>query len=192
MDHHLAAETLEQVQEVRRSTRSDLRAFWFPLVVFGAVTIVSAAVVAAAGGEALAVYWPVAGTAGGILTGWYYGRREHQLGIEGSATPYIATAVAIMVGAMLAGVLGSQFGSGLAGAVGPSVVVAAGYFVFARLERSTTLAALAGIMLALAVGVAFSGMDADPATIVLGLTTGSASLLTGVFQRRRVPAIDER
>lgn len=134
----------------------------------------------------------VTSTAGGILTGWYYGRREHQLGIEGSATPYIATAVAIMVGAMLAGVLGSQFGSGLAGAVGPSVVVAAGYFVFARLERSTTLAALAGIMLALAVGVAFSGMDADPATIVLGLTTGSASLLTGVFQRRRVPAIDER
>ena len=190
MDQQLAAETLERVQSVRRSARSDLRAFWFPLLVFGCVTIMSAAVVAVAGAEALAVYWPVAGTAGGVLTGWYYGRREHVLGLQGSATPYIVTAVAIMVGAMLAGVLGSEWGSGLAGAVGPSMVVAAGYFVFARLERSATLAALAALMLALAVGVAFSGMDAEPATIVLDLTTGTAFLLTGVSQRLRT--IDTR
>jgi hypothetical protein len=67
-----------------------------------------------------------------------------------------------MVGAMLAGVLGSEWGSGLAGAVGPSMVVAAGYFVFARLERSATLAALAAIMLALAVGVASPAWTRNP------------------------------
>jgi len=185
MEHRLAAETLERVQSVRRSARSDLRAFWFPLVVFGSVTIVSAGVVAVAGGEALGLYWPLAGTGGGVLTGCYYGRREHRLGLEGSATPYVATAVAIMVGAMLAGVVGSQWGSGVAGAVGPSIVVAAGYFVFARLEHSTTLAALAAVMLALAVGVTFSGMDTEPATVVLALSTGAASLLTGVRHRPR-------
>ncbi len=64
MDHHLAAETLQRVGDVRRRARSDLLAFWFPLVVFGCITLVSAAVVGFFGGEALAFYWPIAGTAG--------------------------------------------------------------------------------------------------------------------------------
>ncbi len=185
MDHRLAAETLERVEDVRRRARSDLRAFWFPLVVFGSITLVSAPVVADAGGDALGLYWPVTGSAGGVLTGCYYGRREHQLGLMATPTAYIATAVAILVGATLAGVLGSRWGAGLAGAVVPSMVVAAGYLVFARLERSTTLAGLSAVMLALAVGVAFSGMDSEPATIVLALTSGAASLLTGLAHRPR-------
>lgn len=183
MEQHLAAETLDRVQQLRRSARSDLRAFWFPLVVFGCITVLSAAVVAGTGAEALGVYWAVFGTAGGVLTGWHYSRREQLLGVKGPAAAYVATAIAILVGAMLAGVFGSQSGSGLAGAVGPSMVVAAGYLVFALLERSTALLALAGVMLALAVGVAFSGMDAEPATVVLSLTTGTASLLTGLSHR---------
>ncbi len=190
MDHQLTAETLERVQDVRKSARSNLQAFWFPLVMFGSLTILSAALVVVAGGEALGVYWPVAGIGGGALTGWHYGRREHMLGLKGPAAPYIATALAIVVGATLAGVLGSQKGSGLAGAVAPSMVVAAGYFVFARLERSTVMAGLAAVMVALAAGVAFSGMDAEPATVVLALSTGTASLLTGLSERLR--AGDER
>lgn len=171
------------MQHVRRSARSDLRAFWFPLVLFGFITLVSGAVVARAGSEALALYWPVLGTAGGVLTGWYYARREQVMGLKGPSAPYIATAVAMMVGAMLAGLLGAQYGSGLGGAVGPTMVVGAGYLAFARLERSTALAALAAVMLALAAGVAAWGMDPEPATVVLALTTGTASLLTGLVHR---------
>ncbi len=185
MEYQLAAETVDRVQHVRRSARWDLRAFWFPLVLFGFITIVGGAVVAGAGSEALDLYWPVLGTVGGVLTGWYYHRREHVLGLKGPSAPDVATAVAMMVGAMLAGVLGSQYGSGLAGAVGPTMVVAAGYLVFARLERSAVLVALAAVMLALAVGVASRGMDPEPATVVLALTTGTASLLTGLAHRPR-------
>lgn len=185
MDQHVAAETLEQVEGVRRSARSDLRAFWFPLVLFGSLTLLSAAVVALAGGEALAVYWPVAGTLGAVATGWYYHRREQRLGLLGPAGAYIATAVAILLGTNLAGGIGSQWGSGLAGAVGPAMVAAGGYFVFARLERSVILSALAAILLALAVGVALSHTDAESATVFLAVASGVASLGTGIGQRLR-------
>lgn len=185
MQDHLAAETLERVQGVRRAARSDLQAFWLPLMLFGALTTVSAAVVALAGPEALGAYWPVAGPAGGFLTGWYYYRRGQRMGLEGPAAPYVVTAVAILVAAMLAGALGSQSGSGTTAAVGPTMVVAAGYFVFAWLERSTILVALAAVLSFLALGVALSGMEAESGTIVLALASGIASLGTGLASRLR-------
>jgi len=183
MDHQSAADVLDHTHDVRRNARNHLRAFWFPLVVFGSITLFSAAVVVLAGDEALAVYWPVVGTGGAVLTGWYYHRRQRRLGLLGSPTPYIVTAAGIMVGAMLAGGLGAQWGSGLAGAVGPTMVAAAGYFVFARLERSMILATLAAALFALALGVALSGMETEPATAFLAVASGAASLATGVGQR---------
>ena len=183
MKPDLAAETLEKIDGVRRQTRADLRAFWFPLVVFGSLTLGSAAVVPAAGGDAVGLYWAIAGPAGGVATGWYYYRHQQRTGVEGPAAPYVATGLAILVGALLAGGLGSASASELAAAVGPTMVVSAGYFVFARLERSVVLAALAAGLGALAVAVGLSGMDGEPATVVLALCSGAASLLIGLFYR---------
>ncbi|MDQ3569989.1 MAG: hypothetical protein M3396_05060 [Actinomycetota bacterium] len=185
MQDHLAAETLERLQGVRNAARSDLQAFWFPLVVFGGLTLVSAAVVVLVGPDALGAYWPVAGPVGGCLTGWYYYRRGHRMGLEGPAAPYVVTAVAILVGAMLAGALGSQWGSGMTAAVGPTMVVAAGYFVFAWLERSTILVALAAVLCFLALGVTISGMEAEAGTVVLALASGTASLGIGLASALR-------
>lgn len=168
MEQRLAAGTLDQLTDVRRSARTDLQAFWFPLVVFGSLTILSAGVVVAAGVEALSAYWPLAGVAGGALTSWHYHRREQRLGLQGPAAPYIATAGAILVGAMLAGALGSRVGPGLAGAVGPALVVAAG---------------LAAVLLALGVAVALWGPDVEAATVVLAVSSGAVLLATGLAQR---------
>lgn len=148
--------------------------------------MVSASVVALAGGEALAVYWPIVGTADGVLTGWHYHRHQRRTGVEGPAAPYIVIAASVLVGATLVGWMGSGADSQLAAAVGPALVVAAGYLAFAWLERSPTLAALASVLAALALVLAFSGIDGEPATVILALATGVASVGIGLACRLRL------
>lgn len=185
MQQHVIAETLEEIHDVRRRVRSDLQAFWFPLVLFGTLTLVSAAVVARAGGEALAVYWPIAGAAGAVLTGWHYYHHERRTGLEGPAAPYILTAAAILFGTTLAGWLGSESGSELAPAVAPTLVVSAGYVVFAWLERSGALGVLASVLALLTIVVTLSGTEGEPAAVILALASGAASLGTGLACRLR-------
>ena len=183
MQPQLAADTLQQVERVRRRTRSDLSSFWFPLVLFGALTLVGAAVVGLAGTRALGAYWALAGPAGSVVTGYYYWRRERRLGVEGPALPYVVTAVAMVVGALLAGGLGSASGSELAAASGPNLVVAAGLLMFSWLERSAALAALAGGLAALTLALAASGVAPRQVVLVLALAFGTAAIGTGLFYR---------
>ena len=184
MRDQVAAETLQQVEGARRRTRSDLTAFWFPLVLFGALTLVSAPVAVLSNAATLGAYWAVAGPVGGIATGWYYWRREQRLGVEGPALPYVATAVAVLVGALLAGGIGAASGSELASGAGPNLVVAAGLLVFAWLDRSAAVAALGGGLAGLVVVMAAAGVDPEVLVIVLALAFGTPSVLIGLTSRR--------
>ncbi|MDQ3610740.1 MAG: hypothetical protein M4D85_03860 [Actinomycetota bacterium] len=184
MHKRQAAQTLGEVERLRRQARGDLQAFWFPLVVFGGLTLASAGVVLLAGPAALGLYWACAGPVGGAATGWHYYRRERELGLQGPAVPYGVTAAGILLGCFVVAGAGSAAGSEAAVVVGPPLVISAGYLVFARLERSLTLAALAAGLGAVPIGLWAVSADAHRTVLVAALAYGAVFLVSGLAYRR--------
>ncbi|HVF14555.1 MAG TPA: hypothetical protein VM942_08145 [Acidimicrobiales bacterium] len=173
-----AADVLQHVESVRHQTRSLLQAFWFPLVVFGALTLASALVQWVWAGPVVGLYWAVAGVLGGLVVGLYYRSRELRLGLTTSATPYMLTAVGLMAGAFLL----PAITSGDLQQVSSTFAVAAGYLVFAGLDRSRTLAGLAVVMVIVPILVLASGVDHPGA--VNAAAVGALTLAVGVASRR--------
>ncbi len=174
-----AIDVLRQVEAVERRTRSLMQAFWFPLVVFGALTLASAPVQWATSGAAIAVFWALAGPLGGAAVGWYYRSRELRVGLTVSPTPYIITAVGILAGTFAL----PMFTTGDLQEVVSVFAVAAGYLVFAVLDRSRVLAGLAAFIAAVPVLVLQSGTD-EPGAITAAVI-GAVVLATGLVSRRQ-------
>jgi hypothetical protein len=151
--------------------------------VFGSLTLGSTAVIVLAGAPALAIYWSVAAPLGAIFTARYYHQREHALGLEARAAPYMATAIGMMVGCFLAGALGDALVSSVMAVVGPSLVVSAGYLVFAYLDGSPPLAGVAIALAAGALALQATDLGAEPVGVVLALGYGGASVALGVAYR---------
>jgi hypothetical protein len=179
VEYREAEDIVAEVGRLRSATRSQLSALWWPLFVFGILSLLSAAVIAGPGTDALGVYWTVAGPLGGIAVGLYYRDRERALGVESPSLPYILTGLGIFVGAMAAGVAGDAFGSELAAAAGPSLVVSAGYVVFALLERSLLLGAVAVALGLEATWLWVAGGDPELIPLILAATYGTAFVATG-------------
>lgn len=180
MDAQEAASTLQDVEAHRGQARSDLQGMWFPLVLFGALTLVSAVVVVTAGPDWLGLFWLVAGPAGGAAIAVHSVRRERRRGVRRPAAGYVATAVAIVAGCLLLGSGGAALDMPELSAFGPPVVVAAGLFAFAALERSASLAAMAGVLLALP--AALFALEVEPllGTVVSAVAYGAVSLVGGL------------
>jgi hypothetical protein len=159
-----ATRALREVNHLRRRTLSERRSTWFPLVLFG-------------DDRNVALYWAVAGPAGGIATGAYAYRRSLRTGVAVSPLPYLATAMAILVGASLAGALTT----GSARATAPYLVVALGYLVFAWLDRHPVAAVAAAVALVAAVTVVATGPAHGCA--ILSAIFGLAFLSTGLALR---------
>lgn len=182
-----AAESLRAVESIRRQAREAQRALWFPLALFGALTLISAGVVGVFGGPALGVYWPIAGLLGGAMTARHYHARDIKIGLEGRMAPYVAISVFIYVGALLTGGLGGALGNDMMAAVGPALVLAAGYGMFAWLERTATLAAIAVSLGLLAMGLWLFDVDPERATMILALSSGCVLLCSGLAFRLNEP-----
>jgi hypothetical protein len=179
-----AAETLRAVERLRGSARRTGRVFWFPLILFGALMLVSAPL-AFAGGVWHGAYWAVAAPAGFLLTGWYGRRRAVDRGFEGRVAPYGFTGLAILVATPLAAEGVSAMSSDAGAAAARGLVVGAGYAVFAWLERDAFLAAGVVAVSAAAVALAFGGADARLVTAVVALALGSVFLGSGVRYKGR-------
>ncbi|MEA2826478.1 MAG: hypothetical protein QOG43_917 [Actinomycetota bacterium] len=173
-----AANLLRHVESVRSQTRSLLRAFWFPLVVFGAITLASALVQWAWPGAAVGLFWALAGPVGGVTVGRFYQSRQLRLGLSRPARPYILTAIGIFVGAFALPILTH----GDLQEVVSTFAVAAGYLAFAWLERTGWLVLLALLMAAIPLVVLAAGVDHPGA--VTAAATGAALVATGVLSRR--------
>lgn len=153
---------------------------WFPLLLFGALTWLSVPVFAWGDGPALAVYWAVAGPVGGVATGYFYLRRQ-SVGLEVAGAPFVVVAVAILVGTMLAGWIGSSTGQLAVAAAGPPLVVSAGYLGFAWLDRSRWLAAVAIALAAVMAVLLVVGVPSDVLTMVGAALYGGAFVVTGTL-----------
>lgn len=173
-----AIDTLRHLEDLSGQTRALLRSFWFPLVLFGVLTLLSAPVALVGEGVEVAVYWAVAGTAGGAAVGWYYHHREERLGLSRSGVPYIATGVALLVAAFAL----PAMTSGRLQEVVSAFAVAGAYLIFAWLDRSAVLAVLsAALVVVPAVALASSLEHPGP---VVAVVTGLAILVTGIVARR--------
>lgn len=178
VERTVIARTLEEIDTLRGNTRRNLQSFWFPLVLFGTITLLSSPLFEVGDGTAVGLLWAVAGPAGGIATGIYYARRESEVGISRPAAPYVAVAVGIMAGAFLL----PQLTSGDLQQVSSNFAVAAGYLCFALLERDVRVAGIAAVIAA--VPLAMLAVAPDSAGLVTALVTGSVLLASGVAFRR--------
>jgi hypothetical protein len=173
-----AAEALAEIAGLRRRTRRSLGMPWFPLVCFGALTMLSAPAVAVAGVGALAPFWAVAGAGGMLLTRRHYRHRSRRRGAAGRRRAWT------VAGAMFAGGFAAGVGAGVAagetaGVLAPIAVVLAGYAVFGWLQRSLSpaLAVAPGAAVAAALALA------DVSPWVIELTFGAALVAAGVSLR---------
>jgi hypothetical protein len=172
-----AVETLVELELVRARVHGDLAGLasvWFPLVVFGGLTLASAGAAASGGGAALGVFWVVASPLGLVLVWRHYARRSRRIGIAApGGHAMFALGAALAVGTFAAGALFPP--------TGPAYTLAAGYLVMGRVARSRTMtllgAATAAVTLALELG-GVARLD-----IVLPALLGGALLLAGMASR---------
>lgn len=174
-----AAAMLQEITTVRRRTRGVLRSFWFPLVVFGPLMLISGALALVTDGPVTGLFWAVAGPLGSVAVCLHYRKRESRLGLSSSPLPYVLVMVAMLAGAFALPALTS---GELRGVVS-LFAIAAGYLALAALDREPWLAGL-GLALAL-VPLALLAAAPGMAAAGSGAILGTAFLATGVVLRRR-------
>lgn len=140
MDRAEAERLIGEAGEQRLRARKALDAFWFPVAFFGVVALVAALSLELGAPPAILALWIVAGPVGIVATSIYYGRRTHRIGLSSPPLPFILTGLGLGVAASLLGWLGRGSAIGYAG---PMLAIGAGYFVFARLQRSLLAGAFA-------------------------------------------------
>ncbi len=183
MQQQDAVDLLDQVARVRRRTRRTLGALWFPLVLFGSLTLLSGLVSWRVGAEALGAYWLVAAPVGSVATSLFYRRRERRVGLEMPTRPALLAVAVIVLGAFGSGALGGALGAETLSAVGPPLFVSAGYLLFAQIEGSPLLGGVAAALAVTALGVAVAGTAPADAATLLAVVYGVTFLLTGLAFR---------
>lgn len=178
------AEALREIEQLRNRTHQQLDAFWFPLMLFGALAVVSSFVGAVYGGFAAGMFWLVAGPLGGIATGFYYDKRESRLGVESNPVPWIATSVGVMVGCFVTGFAGGSLELPVLSTLGPLLTISVGYLVFGRLAHNMRVSVVA-VLIGLAVVVMWlAGLGERTASYGAALF-GIVTFGIGVASRRR-------
>jgi len=184
-DKHSSAGTAEQylttvdfIDAVVEHTRARGAVFWFPMIVFGTISLAAALVALVAGYEWIGLHWMIFGPIGGFVTTRFYTRHERLQGLIRSALPYFALVVFLAAGNFLLALTAD-------GDPGAATTIWTGicYLGFAALERSSTIALSAGALVAC--GFMLLAADvADPSATGAAFT-GLALLIGGFTLRRR-------
>jgi hypothetical protein len=174
-----AAGALEEIDRLRRRTRESLGPPWLPLAYFGAVTMLSAPLVAVAGVAVLAPLWVLAGALGLIVMGRAQAHRSRARGLTGRSLGAWSIGVAMLVGCIAAGVAVGRAAGQDGGVLAPIVVVLAGYTGLGWLRRDARPVAVLAPGAALAAGLALDGA----APWLVELTFGAALSAAGLVLR---------
>lgn len=172
-----AVETLVELELVRVRVRGDLAGLatvWFPLVVFGVLTLLSALAAAAGGGGALGVYWIVASPLGLVLVWRHYAGRSRRLGVAAPGGRAMF--------ALGAGLVVCTFAAGaLLAPTGPAYALAAGYVAMAWVAHSRVM-----LLLGIGTGAVTLALDVGGVgrlDVLLPALLGAALVLAGVASR---------
>src|ERR1700682_5621990 len=171
------AETLLTAAEgARARTRSVLTANWFPMILFGALALVSVPVAELWSWTAVAALWLVGGPLASLATALWYRSRACEIGVSVNPWPYVVTAVAIVVGCTATGMAGR---GGTVSYAGPLFVIGVGYLIFGRLDRNLIGAGLGAAMATGAI-IVFT-LKPQHAYALTMLSFGAGSMLLGLW-----------
>lgn len=178
-----AARTLAGIRSTRERTRSDLSSFWYPLVLFGVLTMLSTPFFWLWDGSGVGLFWLVAAPAGTAAVSRHYRRRAFSTGVTRSPRAYVITAYGL-IGACF----GLGFGGGIAGQTdiagfGPPLAIAVAYVIYAWLEDSPLLALVACLLGGLTIALATA--DVTDAPQILALAYGLSFVSVGLLMRTR-------
>lgn len=174
-----AEDILGELARTRRTTRRALGTPWFPPVVFGAVTMLSAPVVAVAGTGALMPIWIVACAGGMLAVARHYRRRAAARGVTGRGAPIWRVAVAMAAVGFVAGTGAGMLAGAQAGVLAPIVAIVAGYAVLGRMLRTLVLP----LGVAASGGAAFALALSGAAPWAVELTFGAGLVAVGAALR---------
>ena len=182
MDIDAARDTIEFSERLRDRTRKDVSRPSLPLALLASFSVASLSLTESVVSPKALVWAFVTPIAMGALAIWAY-RRSHRIGVDGSPLAYVAVSVGLLILAYAFGKAAFAFAVPQLGRLGPPLVVAAGYFALAVIERNLTLASVA-VALALAVG-ASSGfaLTSAQSEAVLFAIYGGALVLIGYAMR---------
>lgn len=173
-----AVQTIAELEGIRAQVHGDLRplgSLSFPLVVWGALTLLSAIPAWFPPEAALGAYWLAAAPLGTVVVWRHFRGLERRIGVE---TP--GGRAAMLWGVGLAAVASAT--GVLWGAVPVCYVLASGYAGFAWLVRSRAFGWLAAGLLMATAMLQATGVDRLEA--LLPLLFGGALLGTGIALRR--------
>lgn len=171
-----AEELLAAADAARRRARSALAAHWFPMILFGAVALASVLLFELWSWMAMAALWVVGAPLASIATGLWYSKRSQQVGVGSNPWPYVAVAIALIVGCIALGWGGH---GGPISYAGPLFLIGLAYLIFARLYRSRAVAVLAAAMVIAAV-VVYAVRPAHAYALTIG-PFGAGSVLLGLW-----------
>lgn len=179
-----ADETLAELAGIRRRTRRAVGTLWFPLVLFGSLTLLEIPFELAVGPPVIAFFWLVAGPVGSVLVGRHLRRQGRLRGMTGRPRAGALVGAGICVGCFLLGLVGGWQGGERGALAGAVLWVTVGYLVLARL---TERPALGAAMVAVAAVVLALGSMSVPVW-VMALAFGTGQLAAGAAFRRREAA----
>lgn len=183
-----ASAVLAHLRQVQRRASSRLPGMWFPLLLFGALSLLSIPVVVWLGLGWYNLFWGVAGPTGGLLTALFYALAGRRIGLEVPAVPYLVALVVIVAGAAVAGAVGGIIDEPRLSVAGPPLAVAAGLLLIARQTRSVALVWLAGIVGAVDIGLLAASSAPTLIAVTVGFAYGVPALVVGlgvVWRKRR-------
>ena len=177
-DGTTAATMLSEVERVRGKARESLDPGWMPYLVFGALTMLSAAFTQIGDDGSEGLYWLVAGPVGLAITWRYYRANELRVGLVDRQEYVLAGIVAAMVlGATAVGWLAAEPFS----EAGWMFPIGAGLLAIGILESSTPDTGVGIAMLVVA--TALTALEpAEPA--MWAALLGGAILLAGALASR--------
>jgi hypothetical protein len=133
MERTDAEALLRDAERLRRRARGDRHASSVPLLVFGALTVLSAPLTLPTLWPWGDVYWMLAGPAGLLVTGWWYRRQQARSGVGAGRGSYTVAGVSVLLACVVLPLVW----------IAPLPVVGAGLLVVAALQRNRYLAAWA-------------------------------------------------
>ena len=183
VDADIARHTLTGVDDLRRTTRSRLFAFWFPMQVFGAAMLGAGLGGLAFGRVVLALLMMSASILAAVTVTVFYRRRGLRTGLRRRSWPFaVVSAVGFALCIVVAVLLPTHPAD-----VGPWLVAGLACLAFAVLQRNGV-----AVLWAAAIGVVAAAFSAVAPTAPVGWVTsveGCMGLVAGttllVLQRRR-------
>jgi hypothetical protein len=179
-----AKELLDSAEKARRKTRSILSSNWFPMILFGVLALASVPVNQIWSPIAMAALWLVGAPLATLATGLWYRTRESEAGVSVIPLPYALTAIGIIAGCIVFGIVGR---GGVISYAGPITVIGLGYVGFAVLDRSV-MGAMFGAAMA-AAGIVVFAFRPSHAYAVTMLLFGCGAVFLGLWNLLHVKRV---